>query len=186
MVLPMVQQACAGLCGPAHASTVYLTAAVPRLATRSITEAAATLDRDQLMQRTHQLETAAAEAHKAAQELNKQGRYQEAAEMYARMRKLDAEALDAAQELGCPSCRVSAADRETLRGSSDCTSSSAVYQQLHTPAPWPLLSDPVSMSERAIGGIVGCLVADAAAMPVQWIYDLAVIDDLLAHRQQVI
>lgn len=48
-----------------------------------------------------------------------------------------------------------------------------------------LHADPAIMLERAVGGVVGCLVADAAAMPVQWIYDLEVLDDLLAQRQQV-
>lgn len=36
-----------------------------------------------------------------------------------------------------------------------------------------------------MGAMVGCLVADAAATPVQWIYDTAVLEDLLQRRQQV-
>lgn len=38
---------------------------------------------------------------------------------------------------------------------------------------------------RATGAMVGCLVADAAATPVQWIYDLNVLKDLLQQRQMV-
>lgn len=143
MAVSEIQQVYNDLCGPAHASAVLLSASVQRLAISSMAttaEAVVTSDHCQLRQQMHQLEIAAAEAHKLAQELNKQGRYHEAAEMYTRMRQLDAEALDVVQNLGCQSCKVSIADREALRHSSDRTSSSPKYQQLHSPTPWPALS----------------------------------------------
>jgi hypothetical protein len=41
------------------------------------------------------------------------------------------------------------------------------------------------MAQRAAGAIFGCCVADAAAMPVQWIYDVQQLQQLLEQRQQV-
>lgn len=134
------KQPLAGATGPTNSSKVYVTATVPRGPVRSMASsveaATPTVDREHVVQRVRQLEAAAAEAHKAAQELNKQGKYQEAAEMYAKMRKLDAEALDATQDLGCPSCRVSAAERAAASAITAKLQSSPVYQQLHTPSPW--------------------------------------------------
>lgn len=129
-----------GLAGPTHSTAAHVTPTVARDVVRptaSTTDTAATSMREEVLQRVHELETAAADAHRAAQELNKQGKFQEAAEMYARMRKLDADALDATQALGCPSCRVSAAERAGAPGYSQATDASPVYQQLHQPAPWP-------------------------------------------------
>lgn len=120
-----------------------LTATVPRLQVRSMpstADVATVVDRDHLLVKIRHLEAAANEAHKAAQELNKQGRYQEAAEMYAQMRKLDADALDATQELGCPSCKVSAAERAATKGAGAEPSSSPIYQQVHVPTLWPAAS----------------------------------------------
>lgn len=43
----------------------------------------------------------------------------------------------------------------------------------------------LSIAQRAAGAIIGCCVADAAATPVQWIYDVAKLQQLLQQRQQV-
>jgi hypothetical protein len=43
----------------------------------------------------------------------------------------------------------------------------------------------LSIAERAAGAIIGCCVADAAATPVQWIYDVQKLQQLLEQRQQV-
>jgi hypothetical protein len=43
----------------------------------------------------------------------------------------------------------------------------------------------LSIAQRAAGAIVGCCVADAAATPVQWIYDNQKLQQLLEQRQQV-
>jgi hypothetical protein len=76
------------------------------------------------------------EAHLEAQELNKQGKYAEAAEKYAEMRRLDARALELTQRQGCPSCISLAA----VSGDDVCAGTSHInelYEQLHIPQPWP-------------------------------------------------
>lgn len=59
---------------------------------------------------------------------------------YAEMRRLDAAALDATQALGCPSCRAAAQAAAASRVAEQphqAEGTAAMYQQLHTPLPWP-------------------------------------------------
>lgn len=144
MTILITKNLVGGPSGPASSTKLYMSTSTVhgklgplRSMASSIGTAVSTLDREQIILRIRDLEAAAAEAHKAAQELNKQGKYQEAAEMYATMRELDAEALDATQELGCPSCRVSAADRAAARDmTAESRTISPTYLKLHSPSPW--------------------------------------------------
>jgi hypothetical protein len=43
----------------------------------------------------------------------------------------------------------------------------------------------VGIAQRAAGAIIGCCVGDAAATPVQWIYDVEKLQQLLEQRQKV-
>ncbi|KAF6260730.1 ADP-ribosylation/Crystallin J1 [Scenedesmus sp. NREL 46B-D3] len=114
-------------------------------------------------QLVQQLEKQAMDAHEQAQAFNKQGRFEEAQAKYAEMRRLDAAALDATQALGCASCAQAAA-----AAAAGC-------------------ADPaggLGTAQRAAGAVVGCCVADAAATPVQWIYDVQQLQQLQQQRQQ--
>ncbi|WIA13004.1 hypothetical protein OEZ85_006614 [Tetradesmus obliquus] len=142
-------------------------------------------------QLVEQLERQAMEAHEQAQALNKQGRFEEAQAKYAEMRRLDAAALEATQALGCPSCAQAAAAAAASRADAvqqqQQSGDPQLYQQLHTPSAWTAAASAtggLSIAQRAAGAIIGCCVADAAATPVQWIYDVAKLQQLLQQRQQ--
>jgi hypothetical protein len=69
---------------------------------------------------------------------------QEAKVQYAEMRRLDAEALQITRQLGCQQCMPdSATIKEAVAvsaGEQLGPAEQALYEQLHTPSPWPSTS----------------------------------------------
>lgn len=85
-----------------------------------------------------QLERAAMQAHADAQAHNKAGRFEEAQAAYARMRELDARALELTREAGCLACRVAGSSDAAQRDDADGDGEQQqLYRQLHAPSPWP-------------------------------------------------
>lgn len=123
------------------------------------------------------LERAAMDAHKEAQSLNKQQRFEEAKIKYDEMRRLDAQALELANSIGCPSCRTTPVASADSAAAPDATA--LEYAGLQLVTPWPT----TGAAGRALGAVLGSAVADAAAMGVQWIYDVTRLQALLQERR---
>lgn len=148
-----------------------------------------------MRERVTALEAAAMDAHVVAQRLNKEGRFDEAKAAYAEMRRLDAAALEAARELAsAEGGAVTTQQQQRAREETDVdTQQRAFYGKLHTPPPWNAIGQvtgSLSARQRAAGAVMGCIVGDAAATPVQWMYDVAALQALLSelrrrHEQQV-
>lgn len=130
--------------------------------------------------RVRELEAEAMAAHAEAQALNKAGRFDDAKVQYERMRALDAEALRLANSLGCPSCRSTAAAGAVPDAAATAAAAGPEYSEPQRPSPWP---SPAAAA-RARGAVLGAAVGDAAAMGVQWIYDLDKLGALLAARRE--
>ena len=136
------------------------------------------------------VEALAAEAdalHLKAQALNKTGAYAEAVDAYAAFVRKDQESVDAAVALPRPPpdeeirarCYTSSPFSK-WRSSSSSSSSPASFSSSQSSklssgdkgssrSRTPQALD--SVRARCVGAIVGAIVADAAAMGVQWIYD---------------
>lgn len=96
-------------------------------------------DRADAEARVRALESAAMDAHKRAQELNKAARFDDAKAMYEEMRRLDAEALALANSLGCPSCRSNEGGGSGGGGGAITAEASRAleYTRLTPMGPWP-------------------------------------------------
>ncbi|GLC39730.1 hypothetical protein PLESTM_000933600 [Pleodorina starrii] len=161
-------------------------------------------------QRVRQLEAEAIAMHDLAQRLNKEGRFEEAQAAYASMHVLEDEASQLAARVGCVACVLGEPGQQPEQASL-CNLDPAVlvpYQELHPVLPWPqpgVRADSASeqqpqpqqqqlppplgvgselLEARALGCVVGSALADAAAMGVHWVYDLAVLDDIERERRQ--
>ncbi|GLC50861.1 hypothetical protein PLESTB_000440000 [Pleodorina starrii] len=161
-------------------------------------------------QRVRQLEAEAIAMHDLAQRLNKEGRFEEAQAAYASMHALEDEASQLAARVGCVACVLGEPGQQPEEQASLCNLDPAVlvpYQELHPVLPWPqpaARADSASeqqpqppqqqlpplgvgwelLEARALGCVVGSALADAAAMGVHWVYDLAVLDEIERERRQ--
>lgn len=114
------------------------------------------------------LEKDAAQLHERAQSLNKQGRYEEAKTLYAEMHRKE----DLASRLS-----------SEVKGIQEKPTSEAPFlSRCNRIEPEPRVFSEVEQLSRR-GVILGSAVGDAAAMGVQWIYDLTILEDLLAERK---
>jgi ADP-ribosylglycohydrolase len=139
------------------------------------------------------LEKEAARMHLEAQALNKAGKYDEATRMYSEMNRTERRALDlAAAASTCASCEqqeetVAAARAAAADGSSlpdwpahSLARSADEYAQTLPAAP---LADAAAR-RRAAAAVCGAYVADCASVGVQWIYNVAVLEELLVLQRR--
>mmetsp|Transcript_31082 Transcript_31082/g.80970 ORF Transcript_31082/g.80970 Transcript_31082/m.80970 type:complete len:576 (+) Transcript_31082:133-1860(+) len=117
--------------------------------------------------------------HLLAQQLMQQGRYAEAQQQYAEMHARLDESTALAKEVGCVAC-VLGDTSCAVDGQSFSEDELKLYQELQPVAPWGDSGTGAALecANRALGSIVGSLVADAAAMGVHWVYDLEALQHL--------
>jgi hypothetical protein len=122
-----------------------------------------------------EMEALVDELHRRAQELNKLGRTDEATAAYKEMAALDDRALELA---------LSASVQPTAAACEQHAARYPDYSTLHRPFAWGSPGaansseagmEPALVRGRAMGAVVGAVVADAAAMGVHWVYDVALL-----------
>lgn len=137
------------------------------------------------------MEREAARVHLEAQALNKAGKYQEAKAKYDEMTRLENEALRlAAAAQTCASCETELQRQEALLNSPieqarrwplySLAKSAADYDQTLEPVPFA----ETEARRRAAAAVCGAYVADCASVGVQWIYDTAVLEELLEKKRR--
>ncbi|KAG2433550.1 hypothetical protein HYH02_012667 [Chlamydomonas schloesseri] len=146
-------------------------------------------------QRVRQLEAEAMEMHDRAQRFNKEGKFAEAQAAYAAMHKLEDEASALAAKVGCVACVLGddAAQKDAEPSLCNLDPNTLLpYQRLHRALPWrqqqeqqPVEHQPSAalLQSRAVAAAVGSSLADAAAMGVHWVYDLATMEQYEAERR---
>ncbi|KAF5832002.1 hypothetical protein DUNSADRAFT_12317 [Dunaliella salina] len=117
--------------------------------------------------------------HLLAQREMQQGRCAEAQQHYAEMHARLDESTALAKEVGCISC-VLGDTSCAMDGESVPEGELKLYQELQPVAHWKNSGTGAASecANRAMGSIIGSLVADAAAMGVHWIYDLETLKHL--------
>ncbi|GLI69252.1 hypothetical protein VaNZ11_013830 [Volvox africanus] len=174
------------------------------------------MDLDQAALRVRQLEAEAIAMHDLAQRLNKEGCFEEAQAAYAAMHRLEDEASELAARVGCVACVLGEEGQEQPSLCTLDPALLVPYQRLHPVLPWldrrsepqvdvktplhqPLPQQPYSqprsellafrasvLGARALGCVLGSALADAAAMGVHWVYDLALMDEIEKERRHLV
>lgn len=131
--------------------------------------------------RLSQLESQVEALHRKAQELNKAGLTENATAAYKEMAALDDELLHLV--MSSPVTAHPEVQQQQARLYPD-------YHKLHRPgrsvaavcgtasAPVGRKPLPASQATRALGAVLGCVLGDAAAMGVHWVYDLTSLHQL--------
>jgi hypothetical protein len=110
----------------------------------------------------------------------------EAKAQYARMARLENDALQLSKGAGCASCIMGTAAATSGSAAAGTEPQPELYARLHRPgSSWQAAYPPGGAAmRRAEGAVHGAAVGDAAAMGVQWIYDLDVLKQLAEARLQ--